>query len=89
MLFVFQVNRLNAKIEKPPGVTNVLDDTYNYVRTRKRPLEAVETPMMGGEIPPYAWRWGTSSSPINKLSSASLSLGYTTKTIITTIEHKL
>ena len=45
MLFVFQVNRLNAKIEKPPGITNVLDDTYYYVRIQKRPLEAAETPM--------------------------------------------
>ena len=51
MLFVFQVNRLNAKIEKPPGVTNVLDDTYYYVGTQKRPLEAVGTPMMGGKHP--------------------------------------
>ena len=65
---MLQVNRLNAKIEKPPGITHVVDDKYYYVRIQERPLEAVEAQLMGGMTPQYAWLMGDQQHPITKLS---------------------
>ena len=64
--FVLQVNRLNAKIEKPPGVTHVADDKYYYVRIQKHPLEAVEEAQMmarGGGLPPVCMADGGPTAP--------------------------
>ena len=72
-VFVAGHPRLNAKIEKPPGVTTVVDDRYYYVRIKKRPLEAVEAPMMGVKYPHMPREWGNKNcTPTRKLSLGSL-----------------